>query len=69
MWQIWIDTGGTFTDCLAFDPEGKATSLKVLSNGVIKAKLVSILDANRIQVEIHPLPNPDFINGYFQNRV
>ena len=24
IWRIWVDTGGTFTDCLAVDPEGRA---------------------------------------------
>ena len=26
-WKIWIDTGGTFTDCLAHDPVGKLLKL------------------------------------------
>lgn len=38
-WQINIDTGGTFTDCLAKDPGGKEHRLKVLSNGTLKAKI------------------------------
>ena len=29
-WQIWIDTGGTFTDCLARDPQGGLHRAKVL---------------------------------------
>ena len=30
-WQFWIDRGGTFTDVIAKTPEGKITSLKLLS--------------------------------------
>jgi 5-oxoprolinase (ATP-hydrolysing) len=30
-WHIWIDRGGTFTDIVAIDPEGQATSAKLLS--------------------------------------
>jgi 5-oxoprolinase (ATP-hydrolysing) len=35
-WQIWIDVGGTFTDCLARLPEGRILRKKVLSSGVTK---------------------------------
>jgi 5-oxoprolinase (ATP-hydrolysing) len=30
-WQFWIDRGGTFTDVVARDPEGKLTAHKLLS--------------------------------------
>ena len=30
-WQIWIDRGGTFTDIVAKQPDGKITSRKLLS--------------------------------------
>lgn len=39
-WQIRIDTGGTFTDCLAIDPSGNEHRLKVLSNGVLRGSVV-----------------------------
>ena len=32
MWQLWCDTGGTFTDTLASDPAGKTHRLKILSS-------------------------------------
>ena len=35
-WQFWIDVGGTFTDCLARDPQGDLIRCKVLSSGVVK---------------------------------
>jgi 5-oxoprolinase (ATP-hydrolysing) len=35
-WQIWIDTGGTFTDCVAVDPDGGISSCKVLSTGMLR---------------------------------
>src|SRR5437660_698176 len=31
VWRVFIDTGGTFTDCLAVDPEGRLHRAKVLS--------------------------------------
>ena len=36
MWHFYIDTGGTFTDCLAQDPDGELHQIKVLSSGVLK---------------------------------
>lgn len=31
-WRFFIDRGGTFTDCLAFDPNGSSCTVKVLSS-------------------------------------
>src|SRR3954451_8839947 len=31
MWQFWIDRGGTFTDIVARDPDGKLSTHKLLS--------------------------------------
>jgi 5-oxoprolinase (ATP-hydrolysing) len=35
-WQVWIDTGGTFTDCLALDPAGVLHRAKVLSTSALR---------------------------------
>ena len=39
-WKIWIDTGGTFTDCIAYDPTGRLHRLKVLSSGVLRGTVI-----------------------------
>ncbi|GAB3640818.1 hydantoinase B/oxoprolinase family protein [Spirosoma arcticum] len=39
-WQIWIDTGGTFTDGLARDPAGNLHRTKVLSNSRLRGQLI-----------------------------
>lgn len=39
-WRIWIDTGGTFTDCVAIDPEGRMRRAKVLSVGGLRGRIV-----------------------------
>ncbi|MGH9380040.1 MAG: hydantoinase/oxoprolinase family protein [Thermoanaerobaculia bacterium] len=36
-WQVWVDTGGTFTDCLARDPHGGLHRAKVLSSGRLRS--------------------------------
>ncbi|CAN5313167.1 hydantoinase B/oxoprolinase family protein [soil metagenome] len=40
MYQIWIDTGGTFTDGLALDPDGNLHRTKVLSSSRLRGQLV-----------------------------
>ncbi|HET7464372.1 MAG TPA: hydantoinase B/oxoprolinase family protein [Longimicrobium sp.] len=52
-WQIWIDTGGTFTDCLARDPRGRLHRAKVLSSSALRATVERALasDALRIKEE------------------
>ncbi len=39
-WQIWVDTGGTFTDCIALSPQGQAHRVKVLSSGALRGILL-----------------------------
>ncbi|MFL6258384.1 MAG: hydantoinase/oxoprolinase family protein [Thermoanaerobaculia bacterium] len=38
-WYIWLDTGGTFTDCLAVDPEGNLHRAKVLSTSAVRGRI------------------------------
>ena len=40
MYQIWIDTGGTFTDGLALDPAGNLHRTKVLSSSQLRGQLI-----------------------------
>ncbi|MBI2893679.1 MAG: hydantoinase B/oxoprolinase family protein [Deltaproteobacteria bacterium] len=35
-WELAIDVGGTFTDCVASGPDGELLTLKLLSSGVTK---------------------------------
>lgn len=39
IWKIWIDTGGTFTDCLAVDPQGALHRAKVLSTSAVRGRI------------------------------
>ncbi|MEM7109087.1 MAG: hydantoinase/oxoprolinase family protein, partial [Bacteroidota bacterium] len=41
MWSVWIDTGGTFTDCIAISPERKRKRLKILSSSVLRGTIES----------------------------
>ncbi|WP_229211742.1 hydantoinase B/oxoprolinase family protein [Dyadobacter arcticus] len=50
-WQIWIDTGGTFTDCLAIDSEGNKTRIKVLSSSCLRGRIIRRLNSNIYEFE------------------
>ncbi|MFY9819953.1 MAG: hydantoinase/oxoprolinase family protein [Thermoanaerobaculia bacterium] len=53
-WQIWADTGGTFTDCLAVDPAGRLHRAKVLSTSAVRGRIAARLGADvedSVQVE------------------
>jgi 5-oxoprolinase (ATP-hydrolysing) len=63
-WQIWIDTGGTFTDCIAIDPNKNFKRLKVLSSSVLRGKVVKKISATSFQVELHWPIAKDIFNGF-----
>lgn len=39
MWRICADTGGTFTDCIGVDPEGRSHRIKVLSDATLRCTI------------------------------
>ncbi|MDQ8203405.1 hydantoinase B/oxoprolinase family protein [Pelagicoccus sp. SDUM812003] len=64
MWKFWIDTGGTFTDCIALTPEGERRRAKVLSSSCLRASLVSKLSDDEVEVDIAQELPDDFFRGY-----
>ena len=54
-WRVWVDTGGTFTDCLATDPNGVTHRFKVLSSSCLRGMLTAIDSPTEITIE---LPQP-----------
>ncbi|WNJ15964.1 hydantoinase B/oxoprolinase family protein [Pontibacter sp. G13] len=63
-WQIAIDTGGTFTDCLAFSPDDKTLRLKVLSSGVIRGMILSTDLPDQYRLNLPFELQQDMLNGY-----
>ncbi len=60
-WQVWIDTGGTFTDCMVEGPDGSIRRVKVLSSGALRGTIAKWLDARRLRTaERWPLPDGFF---------
>ena len=63
-WEMWIDVGGTFTDCLAKSPSGEITSHKRLSSGVTKGSPSGASTAQRL-VDPERCGDPaDFWTGF-----
>ncbi|MEJ2720332.1 MAG: hydantoinase B/oxoprolinase family protein [bacterium] len=64
IWRIWIDTGGTFTDCLALDDRGTLRREKVLSSGALRGTVEQILTPRKIRIgPAWDMPK-DFISGF-----
>jgi len=63
-----MDTGGTFTDCISISPTGRMHRLKVLSNSVLRGRIIKHLNSNTITVDI-PWPVSQDIFAGFRLRV
>ncbi len=61
-WQIWIDTGGTFTDCVATDPHDHVHRCKVLSSSALRDRVVSA-ECDRIRLADGSRLPDGFLNG------
>ncbi len=64
VWKIWIDTGGTFTDCIAINPKGQFNRLKILSNSVLRGKIVKQVDRHTLLVDIQWPSQKEIFDGY-----
>jgi 5-oxoprolinase (ATP-hydrolysing) len=49
-WLVRIDTGGTFTDCVAFDPSGVMRRAKVLSSSALRGSVREVLDETSVAI-------------------
>jgi 5-oxoprolinase (ATP-hydrolysing) len=68
-WQIWIDTGGTFTDCLALDPAGVQRRAKVLSSSALRATIAAVDAPDRLRIREDWGAAPGVVNGLRVRRV
>ena len=64
MIKLYIDTGGTFTDCIAEFPNGSVQKCKILSSSAIRGTAVPAGNDNSLRVETeHSVPD-HFFTGY-----
>lgn len=64
-WQIWIDTGGTFTDCIAISPASETTRIKVLSSSRLRGKLLGKIASKTFRFSQNWRVSTDIFQGYF----
>lgn len=63
-WRIRVDTGGTFTDCLAIDPAGHLHRAKVLSSSALRGRSLSRPAPDTLQIETSWAAPVGFLRGY-----
>lgn len=64
MWSFWIDTGGTFTDCLAQSPEGVLSRRKVLSSSALRGTVGACDRPRKVVLKLPFETEADFFVGY-----
>ncbi len=62
-WLICVDTGGTFTDCVARDPNGHILRAKVLSSSSLRARVRSVSDSGTVELNHSEELPEDFFKG------
>lgn len=63
-WSLRVDTGGTFTDCVAVAPDGRTLELKVLSSSALRASILRSDETPRVELG-SPWDLPEgFFAGY-----
>ncbi|HEX5725084.1 MAG TPA: hydantoinase/oxoprolinase family protein, partial [Longimicrobiaceae bacterium] len=63
-WQLWIDTGGTFTDCLARDPAGRLHRAKVLSSSALRASVAAAPAPDALRLAADWQAVPGLVDGF-----
>ncbi|HWA34204.1 MAG TPA: hydantoinase/oxoprolinase family protein, partial [Cyclobacteriaceae bacterium] len=63
-WRIWIDTGGTFTDCISVNPNGNIQRLKVLSSSVLRGKVEGVEGKSSVRVSVNWPVSKDIFKGF-----
>ncbi|MDQ3556922.1 MAG: 5-oxoprolinase, partial [Gemmatimonadota bacterium] len=63
-WHVWVDTGGTFTDCLARDPNGRTHRAKVLSSSALRGAVREVLSPTELRIAAEWGASTDLVRGF-----
>ncbi|MEE2657721.1 MAG: hydantoinase B/oxoprolinase family protein [Candidatus Latescibacterota bacterium] len=63
-WQVWTDTGGTFTDGFAVDPQRQLHCCKVLSHGALRGRIARRLDDRTFEIDSDWQLPSSFLRSY-----
>ena len=64
MYRLNIDTGGTFTDCIATTPDGEILRQKVLSSSSLRAHIKRVISPTEIEISSNWGVSKDLFDGY-----
>ena len=62
-WQIWIDTGGTFTDAIGVSPRGERRRVKILSSSALRGAVIARRDPSTLEISESWDALPDLVCG------
>ena len=62
--QLFVDTGGTFTDCIGIDATGKQYRRKVLSNSSLRGTIAKVLSATTLKIKENWNLDKDILRGF-----
>ena len=63
IWELWVDTGGTFTDCLFRLENGQRRRLKVLSSSALRGRVLG-REGGAFRVDLAERTPDGFFVGY-----
>lgn len=63
-WKLYIDTGGTFTDCMAVDPDGGEHRCKVLSSSSLRGLVAGGEQSKDVKIKLDQNLPDGFFNGF-----
>jgi 5-oxoprolinase (ATP-hydrolysing) len=63
-WRIFVDTGGTFTDCIAYDPDQNVHRVKVLSHSALRGTVARAIGSRQWVVQLNWEVKSDIFAGY-----
>lgn len=62
--QLFVDTGGTFTDCIGIDETGKEYRRKVLSSSSLRGTIKNVISENRFEISESWNLQRDILGGF-----
>jgi len=63
-WKVWVDTGGTFTDCIAVAPDGSWLRQKVMSSSRLRAEILNRVNETTYSIREKWEVSEDIFQGY-----
>ena len=63
LWLLWVDTGGTFTDCIGRDPAGRIRRAKLLSSSCLRGIVTRVVSPSRLVLDLGWDLDDGFLEG------